>query len=121
MPTVDQVVESYIAMWNESQPERRRARVAEVMSEDASYLDPVMSGEGVDGIDAMIAGAQQQFPGHRFQLLPGPDSHHDRVRFTWSLSANGGDPVAIGVDFATLATDGRLASVTGFLEGQPAA
>jgi hypothetical protein len=38
------------------------------------------------------------------------------VRFSWTLSANGGDPVAIGVDFATVADDGRMQAVTGFLE-----
>jgi hypothetical protein len=76
-----------------------------------------MTGEGIDGIDAMIAAAQQQFPGHRFTLASGPDAHHDRVRFAWSLSANGGAPVAVGVDFATVAPDGRLRAVTGFLEG----
>lgn len=117
MPTVEQVVHNYIAMWNEPDPQRRRALVAEVVTENADYLDPLMSGDGAEGIDAMIAGAQQQFPGHRFSLVSGPDSHHDRVRFTWALSANGGDPVAVGVDFARLAEDGRMASVTGFLEG----
>ena len=60
--------------------------------------------------------SQQQYPGHRFALVAGPDAHHDRVRFSWSLSANGGDPIAIGVDFATVAEDGRMCSVTGFLE-----
>jgi hypothetical protein len=66
----------------------------------------------------MVAGAQEQFPGHRFELTAGPDAHHDRVRFAWRLvGAEGGDPVAAGVDFATLAGDGRLRAVTGFLEG----
>jgi hypothetical protein len=77
-----------------------------------------MSGDGVAGIDAMIATAQQQFPGHRFTLAAGPDAHHDRVRFAWALSPDGGDPIARGVDFAVLAEDGRLRSVTGFLETQ---
>jgi hypothetical protein len=84
-------------------------------ADDATYLDPLMSGEGQDGIDAMIAGAQQQFPGHRFELSMGPDAHHDRVRFAWSLLGEDG-PVAGGVDFATVADDGRLRAVTGFLE-----
>jgi hypothetical protein len=54
----------------------------------------------VDGyIAAMIGGAQQQFPGHRFELASGPDAHHDRVRFAWTLTG-----------------DGRLQAVTGFLE-----
>jgi hypothetical protein len=38
------------------------------------------------------------------------------VRFSWTLAANGGDPVAVGTDFATVASDGRLSAVTGFLE-----
>jgi hypothetical protein len=120
MPTIEKVVEDYIAMWNEADPQRRRALVSDVLSEDATYLDPLMSGDGPDQIDAMIAGAQQQFPGHSFALVAGPDLHHDRVRFTWSLSANGGEPVAVGIDFATIAADGRLQSVTGFLEDNQA-
>lgn len=116
MPTIEHVVDSYIAMWNEPDPERRQELVARTLAEDASYVDPLMSGEGIDQIASMIGAAQEQFPGHRFALLAGPDAHHDRVRFTWSLSANGGDPVAVGVDFATVAEDGRLRAVTGFLE-----
>lgn len=116
MPDTDTVVEDYIAIWNETDPQRRRSLIARTLTEDASYLDPIMTGEGIEGINAMITGAQEQFPGHRFTLVSGPDAHHDRVRFTWSLAANGTEPVAIGVDFATLAGDGRLRSVTGFLE-----
>jgi hypothetical protein len=37
------------------------------------------------------------------------------MRFTWSLGA-AGEPVAVGVDFATTADDGRMRTVTGFLE-----
>ncbi len=117
MPDINAVVAGYIATFNETDPERRRALVTETFATDASYLDPIMSGDGHDGIDAMIAGAQQQFPGHRFVLTTGPDIHHDRVRFAWDLvGTNGGDRVAAGVDFATLADDGRLRAVTGFLE-----
>jgi SnoaL-like domain len=118
MADVTEIVDSYIAAWNEHDPARRRALVARTFSEDASYLDPLMSGEGIEEIDAMITAAQQQFPGHRFALAAGPDAHHDRVRFSWSLAANGAEPVARGLDFAELAEDGRLRSVTGFLEAQ---
>jgi hypothetical protein len=74
-----------------------------------------MAGDGPDAIAAMIGGAQRQFPGHRFELSAGPDAHNDRVRFAWTLVGAGG-PVAAGVDFATVAADGRLREVTGFLE-----
>ena len=53
----------------------------------------------------------------RFELSFGPDAHNDRVRFAWRLHGpDGGVPVAAGTDFGTVAEDGRLASVTGFLE-----
>jgi SnoaL-like domain len=110
------IVRSYIDMWNETDPQRRRELVAATVTDDASYLDPMMAGNGPDGISQMIAGAQQQFPGHRFSLVSGPDVHHDRMRFTWSLAPAAGEPVAIGVDFATTADDGRMRDITGFLE-----
>jgi SnoaL-like domain len=117
MSDITTTVHNYIAMWNETTPEDRRAIIADTFADDASYLDPIMSGDGPAGIDAMVAGAQKQFPGTRFELSSGPDAHHDRVRFAWRLvTATDGAPVAAGVDFATVAHDGRLREVTGFLE-----
>jgi hypothetical protein len=117
MTDITTVVHNYIAMWNETTPEDRRAIIAETFADDASYLDPIMSGDGRAGIDAMVAGAQKQFPGARFELAAGPDAHHDRVRFAWRLvTGEGAQPVAAGVDFATVDHDGRLRAVTGFLE-----
>jgi hypothetical protein len=116
MTDVATLIDTYISIWNEGVPERRRALIAGAFADDATYLDPMMESEGPDGIDAMIAGAQQQFPGHRFVLAAGPDAHHDRLRFTWQLVGEDGGAVATGVDFATVADDGRLRAVTGFLE-----
>lgn len=116
MPDPTTVVRTYIEMWNETDPERRRQLAARTVTDDARYLDPIMSGDGPDGISEMIANAQQQFPGHQFALVSGPDAHHDRVRFTWSLGSDRGESVAVGVDFATTASDGRMRDITGFLE-----
>jgi SnoaL-like domain len=116
MPDPMTIVRTYIEMWNETDPHRRRELVSETLTADASYLDPLMAGSGVQEITEMIGAAQQQFPGHRFELVSGPDVHHDRMRFTWSLGSAAGAPVAIGVDFATTADDGRIRNVTGFLE-----
>jgi SnoaL-like protein len=116
MTDTSTLVHTYIAMWNEPDSARRRELVAETVTDDAAYVDPLMEGAGIDGITAMIGAAQAQFPGHRFTLLSGPDHHHDRIRFSWSLAADGAAPAAIGVDFASLAEDGRMRSITGFLE-----
>jgi hypothetical protein len=117
MPAVTTVVDNYIAAWNEPDADRRRALIGETWAEDGSYVDPLMAGEGADQLTAMIGAAQAQFPGHRFELAVAPDAHHDVVRFGWTLvAADSGAAVAAGQDFATLADDGRLRAVTGFLE-----
>jgi hypothetical protein len=116
MTAVTTLVDDYLAAWNETDPAARRALVARVFADDAEYVDPQMEGAGTDGIDALIAGVQEQFPGFRFTLAAGPDAHHDRVRFSWHLAPDGADPIALGLDVATLTADGRMQSVTGFLE-----
>ena len=115
MTNIAATVDKYIATWNEPDPERRAALAAEVWTGDGTYLDPLMRGETPDGIAAMIGAARAQFPGHRFELSFGPDAHSNHVRFAWRLVGDAG-PVAAGVDFATVAADGRLQAVTGFLE-----
>jgi hypothetical protein len=114
---LNNLIQRYIDAWNETDAARRQELVADVWTDDGTYLDPLMSGAGHDSIATMIALAQQQFPEHRFELSFGPDAHNDRVRFAWRLYGPGGDaPVAGGTDFGVVAEDGRLSSVTGFLE-----
>jgi len=112
------VIDRYVATWNETDPGRRRELVARTWTEDGSYLDPVMAGEGHAGIDAMLQGVQDRFPGFRLRRTSGVDRHHDRVRFGWELGPAGGPAAAGGVDFGTLAGD-RLRSITGFLDFAP--
>ena len=84
--TITSVVDTYIAAWNEGDADAPpRARRRDLRPTTARYLDPLMSGAGIDGITAMIGAAQAQFPGHRFELSFGPDAHNDVVRFAWTL------------------------------------
>ena len=115
---VEQLIDRYIAAWNETDPATRRTLIARAWTEDGSYLDPLMRGEGHDGIDAMIGGAQAQFPGYRFRRTGELDTHHDRVRFSWELGSEGGPALAEGVDFGVV-SEGRLQTITGFLDFAP--
>jgi len=117
---VARVVDGYFATWNETDATRRRSLIAEMWTEDGSYVDPIMSGEGHDGIDAMIGGVQAQFPDYCFRRTSEVDAHHDRVRFSWELGPVGGAAFAGGLDVGVL-VDGRLQSITGFLDFAPGA
>lgn len=121
------LIDRYIAAWNEADAGRRRDLIARTWTDDATYVDPLMRGDGAAGIDAMIAGVQARFPGWRFARTGTVDAHGDRVRFAWALGpaglagpANAEAPIA-GTDFAVLSPDGRLAAVTGFIDRMPAA
>ena len=111
----------YVAAWNETDSDRRHALVAALWTEDAAYGDPVMQGRGHGGIEALIAGVQARFPDFRFAVSGRPDGYGDRVRFSWDLGPENGEAVVQGTDFATLAGDGRLQAVAGFLDRVPPA
>ena len=115
----NEITSRYIDLWNEKAPNRRRDNLAANWASDAKYIDPLMSGDGHDGIDAMIAGVQQRFPEFRFTLIGTPNGHGDHVRFSWGLGPEGGEDLVEGTDFA-LVSGGRLKSVTGFLDKVPA-
>ena len=119
MTDVKTVAISYIDLWNERNPARRREILAACWASDARYVDPLMSGDGHDGVDALISGVQQRFPDFKFKLIGEPNGYGDHVRFCWGLGPDGADSPIKGTDFAVL-SDGRIRSITGFLDQVPA-
>lgn len=120
MSNVNQAVVRYLAAWNETDAKRRRALVAEAWTEDGSYIDGARNGTGFDAINTMIGTAQEHFPGYRFRLASGIEAHHDFARFSWEVGGTAEAPLYIkGTDFVTLAKDGRLKAVVGFIDAAP--
>ena len=115
----DSVISRYLAAWNATDPTARREAIAAAFTPDARYVDPMADVRGHDGVDALIAGAQEQFAGLTFSPGEVLDAHHDVVRFTWHLGPAGAEPVVIGFDVAEVADDGRLERVHGFLDRVP--
>lgn len=113
------VVERYIASWNETDPARRLTLIAETFTPDTRYVDPLMQGGGFDGLDAMVRAVQTQFPAFRFSLSRPVETVGDHVRFSWQLGPVGMPGVVEGTDFARVAADGRLAEIHGFLDRVP--
>jgi hypothetical protein len=121
MTDAQTLAQRYIASWNEVDGATRRRLIDGLWTENARYADPMMNADGRDGITSLIGGVHSQFPGYRFALTEPVDGHGPYVRFSWSLSPGDGQAVARGTDFATVAPDGRLAQVTGFLDQAPGA
>ena len=111
----------YLAAWNETDPEARRAAVADVFSDDVRYTDPLVDVRGAEALAATIGAVQAQFPGFVFRLAGPADAHHDQVRFTWELGPEGAQAPIVGSDVALLDADGRISAVLGFHDRVPAA
>jgi hypothetical protein len=119
MSDIQQRVERYLAIWNETDPAARRAAIDDLWTENPHYVDPLGEAQGRDAIDAFVGAAQQQFPGLVFRPAGAVDAHHNVARFTWELAPEGGEAVAVGFDVAVFAEDGRFDRVHGFLDKVP--
>ena len=117
---MQEIIEQYLAGWNETDPAKRRELVDAVWAADGGYTDPLADVRGREAINGLIGAVQQQFPGFVFTLGGAVDAHHDQVRFTWHLGPEGAaEPVVTGFDVAVLDGAGRIGRVYGFLDKVP--
>ena len=116
---MNEIVERYLAAWNEKDSSKRRSLVEALWTQDGSYTDPLADAHGPAEIDGLIGAVQAQFPDFVFTLGGGVDAHHEQARFSWHLGPAGApEPVVIGFDVAVLDGD-RIRSVYGFLDRVP--
>ena len=115
----DTIARRYLEAWNERDDARRRELIAGLWAEDAAFRDPIMQGDGLAGIDAVIAGVQTRFPEFRFKQIGKADGFGEFVRLSWGLGPDAGDAPIKGTDFFYVEND-RLKRVTGFFDQLPA-
>jgi hypothetical protein len=118
MTDATEIAHRYIETWNETDAGRRRALLAELFTEDATFVDPLLQGDGVDGVNTVMGQVQERFAGYRFTLVGQPDGFSDYVRLSWALGPEGGEAPIKGTDFVVV-DQGRLKSVTGFFDQLP--
>ena len=118
MSDVVRTVDTYLAMWNETDAARRAEHIERAWAAGGQYVDPQLEAEGHEGLSEMVDTVQTRFPGYRFRRTSGVDAHHDRVRFAWELTAPDQTVAVAGIDVGVVGGDGRLRSITGFF-GEP--
>src|SRR5262249_29395710 len=113
MSDITKTVDTYLAMWNETDAARRAEHIERAWVRDGRYVDPQLEAEGRTALNDMVAAVQTRFPDHRFRRVSEIDNHHNQLRFAWELAAPNGSIVVAGIDVGELAFDGRLQRVTG--------
>lgn len=113
------LVQQYLAVWNETDPTARLAAIAKSFTSDCTYTDPLAAVSGHAALGGFIGAVHAQYPGLVFTLGGPIDAHHDQVRFTWHAGPPGApEPAAIGFDVAII-ENGKLRNVYGFLDKAP--
>jgi hypothetical protein len=114
--SIETLFDRYLAIWNETDAARRREQIDATWADDGTYRDPVLSGDGRDGIDAMTAGFQAAYPGHTFARQGEVTLEGNAYRFEWTLRNPEGEIQIVGTDIAEVDDAGLLRSIVGEFE-----
>jgi hypothetical protein len=115
---LEQTIEEYGAAWNEVDADVRASMLANVFSEEGTYVDPMGSADSRAALVEHISGFHAMMPGNTIHATSGVDAHGSVFRFAWEM--RNGDEVALeGFDFGELDADGRIARIVGFFGRLP--
>ena len=123
MASIDEMIRSFVASWNETDPAKRDLMIERTWSPDGIYRNATAEFGGHPGIARAVTAAHDAFVANGFVLtLANVDVNHDAVRYRWEmLPAGGGEPESIGTHIALVGTDGRLVSDYQFIDKAPSA
>ncbi len=119
--SVQEIVDAYIAAWNETDANKRSQLIEKCWADAATYTDPMVDVSGRVALSQTIVGFHEQMAGARIAVSSALDEHHDRVRFGWQLLQEDGTMRMEGIDVGQLDAEGRLASIVGFWGVSPPA
>lgn len=114
-----EILDRYVEFWNAESGDEQRRIAGAVFTGQVEYHAPV----GVlTGAEALI-NFRDQFTDHMgaavLAVRQPPESHHDRARLLWEIQLAGGESFAAGTDVIAFESDGRISSVTSFLDRAP--
>lgn len=111
---ITQLIDLYCSAWNDPDPVQRRAILAGVWAEGASYTDPTVEAIGIDALLSHIEKVRAGRPGAKVMRTSTVDAHHDLARFAWRVVQADGTLMPEGIDIAELTADGKLRRIIGF-------
>jgi uncharacterized protein YndB with AHSA1/START domain len=113
-PRAAAAADAWFAAWNEDDPERRRALLAESAAPDVAFWDDHGALAGHEDLDAQIAATKMYMPGLRLERSGEPAFSHHHALVRWEARDAAGAVKGKGVNAMTFGPDGRLVRVVGF-------
>lgn len=137
MHSQTELVDRYVAMWNEPDPEARRTMVHELWAADGAqvlrppqemleqaarvgFINPTLEARGYRELEARVTRAYEEFVaagGFRFRPRGDATQLGEVVMFAWEMvPVSGGEPAGAGVEFVILDSQGRIRTDYQFIE-----
>jgi hypothetical protein len=135
MRTTKELVESYAAIWNEPDADRRRKGIAEIWTENAVHIleppqqvrevaatlkvEATFQARGHAELEERVGRAYEEFIADGENTFRAQDEGArigDAVKFRWEMVTKGGEIAGVGLEFVTLAADGRIQTDYQFIE-----
>ena len=135
--TDTELANRFVGLWNDPDPEHRRATIRELWTEDGrqvlqppqemreaaagiGFPPPRLEVRGYDEIERRVTRAYEDFVaagGFEFRGRGNVERLDDVIKFNWEMvPAGGGDVQAVGLDVLMLDGDGRIETDYQFIE-----
>lgn len=103
-------------VFGENDPERRRATIEEIYTEDVVFYDPNKGVyRGRDEIDRIAGAIKATHPDFQYQPIAEPEEVGNGGRVQWVAGRPGAAPAYAGTDFI-ITQDGRISAVYLFFD-----
>jgi hypothetical protein len=103
-------------VFGEGDPQRRRAAIDEIYTEDVVFYDPNKGAyRGRDEIDRIAGAIRATHPDFSYQPIAEPEEVGDGGRVPWVSGRSGEAPEYAGTDFI-IVRDGRIAAIYLFFD-----
>lgn len=114
-PDAPEVLQHYLRMWNERDPDRIRAHLDRCVGDDCWWVDPLHQHTGRDALEANVREFRATYPDADLGLASNIDSHNDRHRYEWVITSRPGEELIRGFDVVTVdPSSGMINRVDGF-------
>jgi len=120
MSNAESIAQRYVHIWNETDPDARRAEVAALWIEDGTHYVRQREVRGHADLEVRVATSHQTNVVERkfqFEVAGGIEQLRDMVRFNWRMVPKAGGAVAAtGLIVLLLAHDGRIRTDYQFID-----
>jgi len=112
MDTTQNLVTGYVALWNETDADARRAAIARLWRPDGAHFVKEREAKGHAALEQRVIGSYEKNvagKGNRFRSRGDAQRMRDVVTFSWEMLPAGADTVlAVGREFLVLDADDRI-------------